>query len=93
MLLYYRDILIFKVRNMYDTEKESFSLFNAKRVDVIQKQSKRTNLNVIMKIIDEILLSLTYLDYNLNVNLLIENLITRISILNPNLDEPETDKN
>ena len=92
MLLYYRDILIFKIGNTYDTGKESLSLFNANHREVIQIQSKRTDLNIIMKIIDEILLSITYLDYNVNVNLLIENLITRISILHPNLEEPEPDR-
>jgi DNA polymerase-3 subunit delta' len=82
ILRYYRDMLIFKISNRVNKDTVSIPVFNANRVETIQVHSNRSSQEKIMKIIDELLLSLEYLDYNLNIHLLIENLVTKISVAN-----------
>ncbi|MCR4342873.1 MAG: hypothetical protein NUV40_03155, partial [Patescibacteria group bacterium] len=58
------------------------SLFNAGREDTLQKHANYLTQEQIMYVIDEILESIQYIDFNLNINLLVENIITRITVLN-----------
>jgi DNA polymerase-3 subunit delta' len=83
ILSYYRDMLICKICGRFDAGHGNIPLFNAHLIADLQEQSKRLHLHKITSIIDELLLSLKYLDYNTNINLLIENLTTSLSLLNP----------
>ena len=57
------------------------SLFNAGREDTLQKHVNYLTQEQIMYVIDEILESIKYIDFNLNINLLVENIITRITVM------------
>lgn len=81
MLLYYRDLLIAKIRNTHVDHNEDLMLFNADREEAMQIQSNYFTKEKIMSVIDEIINSITSIDYNVNINLLIENIFTRIAIL------------
>ncbi|MBC8548875.1 MAG: DNA polymerase III subunit delta' [Candidatus Brocadiales bacterium] len=82
ILQLYRDLLIVKVMNGHDVQQEKMSLFNASREDILQKYANYLTQEQIMYVIDEILESIQYIDFNLNINLLVENIITRITVLN-----------
>ncbi len=82
ILQLYRDLLMVKVMSGYDVQQEKMSLFNAGREDSLQKHAKYLTQEQIMCVIDEILESIKYIDLNLNINLLVENIITRITVLN-----------
>ncbi len=82
LLQLYRDLLVVKVMNIRDIQQTKISLFNAGREDTLQKYSNYLSQEQIMYVIDEILESLKYIDLNLNINLLVENIITRITVLN-----------
>ncbi len=82
ILQFYRDLLIIKIRNRNDFQQEKMPLFNADREDALQKRVNCLTLEQIITIIDEILESIKYIDFNLNINLLVENIITRITVLN-----------
>lgn len=81
ILQFYRDLLIVKVRNTHGTRKNSPPLFNADREDAFQSCVNYLTREQIISLIDEILVSTKYIDYNLNINLLVENIITRITVL------------
>jgi len=82
ILQLYRDLLIIKVMNGHDAQQGNMSLFNAGREDSLQKHANYLTQEQIMYVIDEILESIKYIDLNLNINLLVENIITRITVLN-----------
>jgi DNA polymerase III subunit delta' len=82
ILQYFRDLLIIKVKDIHNiTNEGNLSLFNAGNEDTIQAQSRLFTQEQITNIIDEILKSIKYVDYNLNIDLLIENIFTRIAVL------------
>jgi DNA polymerase-3 subunit delta' len=82
ILQFYRDLLIVKIRNGHDVQQEKTSLFNADREDALQRHGNYLTQEQIITIIDEILESIKYIDFNLNINLLVENIITSITVLN-----------
>ena len=82
ILQLYRDLLMVKVVSEYDVQQEKMPLFNADREDRLQKHANYLTQKQIMDVIDEILESIKYIDLNLNINLLVENIITRISVVN-----------
>ena len=82
ILQLYRDLLIVKVRHGHDVQQEKLSLFNADREDTLQRHVNYLTQEQIINVIDEILESIKYIDFNLNINLLVENIITRITVLN-----------
>jgi len=77
----YRDLLIVKVRNGHDVQQEKMSLVNADREDALQRHVNYLTQEQIINVIDEILVSIKYIDFNLNINLPVENIITGISVL------------
>lgn len=79
-LRYYRDLLICKICAKEHKGAASIPLFNGNRAEAIHAHSNLPSKKKIMKIIDELLLSLEYLDCNANIHLLIENLVTRITL-------------
>jgi len=81
ILQLYRDLLIVKVRNRHDVQQEKISLVNVDREDVLQRHVNYLTQEQIIYVIDEILESIKYIDFNLNINLLVENIITRITVL------------
>jgi DNA polymerase III subunit delta' len=82
ILQYFRDLLIIKIRDIHNRSNEGdLPLFNAGNEDTIQAQSRLFTQEQIRNIIDEILKSIKYIDYNLNIDLLIENIFTRIAVL------------
>lgn len=82
ILQYFRDLLIIKVIDTCDSANEGdLSLFNTGNKDAIQAQSRLFTQEQITNIIDEILKTIKYIDYNLNIDLLIENLFTKIAAL------------
>jgi hypothetical protein len=82
ILRFYRDLLIVKIRNGHDVQQEKTSLFNEDREDVLQRHANYLTQEQIITIIDDILESIKHIDFNLNINLLVENIITRITVLN-----------
>ncbi len=82
ILQLYRDLLMVKVMNRHDVQQEKMSLYNAGREDSLQKHANHLTREQIMYVIDEILESIKYIDLNLNINLLAENIITRIAVVN-----------
>ncbi len=82
ILQLYRDLLIVKVRNGHDVQQEKMSLVNADREDALQRHVNYLTQEQIINVIEEILVSIKYIDFNLNINLLVENIITRITVLN-----------
>tara|TARA_B100001964_G_scaffold222035_1_gene266576 strand:+ start:445 stop:1482 length:1038 start_codon:yes stop_codon:yes gene_type:complete len=82
ILQLYRDLLVVKAVNGNDIQQEKMSLFNAGREDCLQKHANYLTQEQIMHVIDEILESIKYIDLNLNINLLVENIITKITVLN-----------
>jgi DNA polymerase-3 subunit delta' len=82
ILQYYRDLLIVKIRDTNsNTDEGDLCLFNVGNEDTLQAQSRFFTQEQIMNIIDEVLKSIKYIDYNLNINLVIENIFTKIAIL------------
>jgi len=81
ILQLYRDLLIVKVRNGHDVQQEKISLVNADREDALQRHVNCLTQEQIINVIDEILVSIKYIDFNLNINLLVENIITGITVL------------
>ncbi len=81
ILQLYRDLLIVKVRNRHDLQQEKMSLVNAKHEGALQRHVNYLTQEQIINVIDEILESIKYIDFNLNINLLVENIITRITVL------------
>ncbi|MFV1974405.1 MAG: DNA polymerase III subunit delta' [Candidatus Scalindua sp.] len=81
ILQLYRDLLIVKVRNGHDVQQEKMSLVNADREDALQRHVNYLTQEQIINVIDEILVSIKYIDFNLNINLLVENIITGITVL------------
>ncbi len=79
ILQFYRDLLIIKVSHI-NCIKMKTPLFNLDDEDTLRSYSYYLNQENITKIIDEILMSTKYIDYNLNINLLVENIITRIKL-------------
>jgi DNA polymerase-3 subunit delta' len=84
ILQYYRDLLIIKIRDTHsNTDEGDLCLFNVGNEDTLQAQSRIFTQEQITNIIDEILKSFMYIDYNLNINLVIENIFTRIAVMRP----------
>ncbi len=75
ILHYYRDILIYKTRPAGDGY-----YFNKDCIGLIEAQSGLFSINSISVIINHIFRAFEELDANVNTNLLIENLITRIAL-------------
>jgi len=82
ILQFYRDLLLVKVRNVYDAGKKTTPLFNEDHEDALQRCADYLTQSQIIEIINEILEFIKYIDYNLNINLLVENIFTRIAMLN-----------
>ncbi|MBS1257763.1 MAG: DNA polymerase III subunit gamma/tau [Candidatus Scalindua arabica] len=82
ILQFYRDVLVVKVRNVYGTGKKASPLFNEDHKDALQRCAGNLTQRQITAIINDILESIKYIDYNLNINLLVENIFTRIAMLN-----------
>jgi len=82
ILQLYRDLLLVKVMNGHDVQQEKMSLYNEGREDSLHIQANYLTREQIMYVIDEILESIKYVDLNLNINLLVENIITKITVLN-----------
>ncbi|MCQ4573828.1 MAG: DNA polymerase III subunit delta' [Candidatus Brocadiales bacterium] len=76
MLEYYRDILLCKAG-----AEEVAGLFNSDERDRIQAKAGRLSMGTITDIMDEIKYSLEALRRNANINLLVENMFTRIARL------------
>ncbi|MEE9199959.1 MAG: DNA polymerase III subunit delta' [Candidatus Brocadiales bacterium] len=76
MLEYYRDILLCKVG-----ADETIGLFNDDIRDKIAKKAGRMHVGTITDIMDEIEYSLVGLRCNAHINLLVENMFTRIARL------------
>ncbi len=81
ILQFYRDLLIIKA-SYINCIKTKTPLFNLDYEDTLRSYANYLTLENITKIIDEILISTKYIDYNLNINLLVENIFTRITVLN-----------
>lgn len=81
ILQLYRDLLIVKIRNGNDVQREKMFLFNAEREDTLQRYVNYLTQEHIITVIEEILVSIKYIDFNLNINLLVENIITKITVL------------
>jgi len=82
ILQFYRDLLVVKVRNIYGAGKKAPPLFNTDREDTLQRCADYLTQKHITDIINDILESIKFIDYNLNINLLVENIFTRIAMLN-----------
>jgi DNA polymerase-3 subunit delta' len=82
ILQFYRDLLVVKIRNVYGTGKKATPLFNADHEDTLQRCAGYLTQKQITAIINDILESIKFIDYNLNINLLVENIFTRIAMLN-----------
>ncbi len=82
ILQFYRDILVVKIRNIYGAGKKAPPLFNEDREDALQRCADYLTQKQITDIINDILESIKYIDYNLNINILVENIFTRIAMLN-----------
>jgi DNA polymerase-3 subunit delta' len=82
ILQFYRDILVVKVRNVYGTGKKPSPLFNEDHEDALLRCAGYLTQKQITAIINDILESIKYIDYNLNINLLVENIFTKIAMLN-----------
>ena len=82
ILQFYRDLLVVKVRNVYGACKKATPLFNEDHEDVLQRCADYLTQKQITDIINDILESIKYIDYNLNINLLVENIFTKIAIMN-----------
>jgi len=82
ILQFYRDLLIVRIRDGHDVQREKIPLFNEGRKDALQRHVNHLTQEQIITIIDEILESIKYIDFNLNISLLVENIITRITVLN-----------
>ena len=81
ILQFYRDLLIIKI-SYINCIKIKTPLFNLNYEDTMRKYSNYLTLENTTKIINEILIYTKYIDYNLNINLLVENIFTRIIVLN-----------
>ncbi len=82
ILLFFRDLLIIKLRNGHVDQQYKTSLFNEDREEFLQRHVNYITQEQIINVIDEILMSFKYIDFNLNINLLFENIITIITELN-----------
>ena len=82
ILQFYRDLLVVKVRNIYGAGKKGPPLFNTDREDTLQRCADYLTQKHTTDIINDILESIKFIDYNLNINLLVENIFTRIAMLN-----------
>jgi hypothetical protein len=56
--------------------------FNAVRKEALQGHVKYITYEQTIKLIDDILEFIKFIDYNLNINSLVENIFTRIAMLN-----------
>jgi len=70
-LLYYRDLLICKIQG-------ELPVYYTDWKDALISKSKTLSEDALFQIINVIKTSLEYLDYNANINLLLENMITKI---------------
>ena len=82
ILQFYRDLLVVKIRNVYGTGKKPSPLFNTDHEDTLQRCANYLTQKQITAIINDILEFIKYIDYNLNINLLVENIFTKIAMLN-----------
>ncbi len=78
ILQLYRDLLIVKMMREHDIQTEKMSLFNAGHENTLVKHVNYLTQEQIINVIDEILESTKYIDFNLNINLLVENIITKV---------------
>ncbi|MBT3878745.1 MAG: DNA polymerase III subunit delta' [Candidatus Scalindua sp.] len=82
ILQFYRDLLIVKIRNVQNDQLNKIFLLNEDRETILQRYVNYLTQEQIINVIDEILTSFKYIDFNLNINLLVENIITTITVLN-----------
>ncbi len=82
ILQLYRDLLIIKTSHINHVKIRT-PLFNLEDEGTLQNYANCLNLENITKIIDEIFISTKYIDYNLNINLLVENIFTKIRRYSP----------
>ena len=82
ILQFYRDILVVKIRTVYGNGIKASPLFNAEHEDTLQRCADYLTQKQITDIINDILESIKFIDYNLNINLLVENIFTGITMLN-----------
>ncbi len=71
-LMYYRDLLICKIGG------SNLHIYHVDWRDALISKSQSLSEDVLFRILNVIKTSLEYLDYNANVNLLLENMITKI---------------
>lgn len=74
-LLYYRDLLVCK------TEKDELPIYHAEWRNALMSKSGSLSEDVLFRIINVIKTSLEYIEYNANITLLLENMITKIQCL------------
>ncbi|GAX59451.1 DNA polymerase III, gamma/tau subunits [Candidatus Scalindua japonica] len=82
ILQFYRDLLIVKIRSRNNTRQKRITLFNADHEDAMRRYINYLTQEQIINIIDEILESIKFIGFNLNINLLVENIITSITFSN-----------
>ncbi len=80
ILLLYRDLLLIKASDTNCIKIET-PILNLDFEGTLQTYANDLTLENIIKIIDEILIYTKYIDYNLNINLLVENFFTKINVL------------
>ncbi|MCR4321692.1 MAG: DNA polymerase III subunit delta', partial [Candidatus Brocadiaceae bacterium] len=71
-LMYYRDLLVCKIGS------DSVPIYHTDRRDALAARSRSLSEDVLFRILNSIKTSLEYLDYNANITLLLENMITKI---------------
>ena len=71
-LMYYRDLLVCKIGS------DDVPIYHTDWRDALAARSRSLSEDVLFRILNSIKTSLEYLDYNANITLLLENMITKI---------------
>ena len=71
-LMYYRDLLVCKIGS------DNLPIYHTDWRDALAARSRSLSEDVLFRILNSIKTSLEYLDYNANITLLLENMITKI---------------
>jgi len=74
-LMYYRDLLVCKIGS------DDLPVYHTDWRDALAARSRSLSEDVLFRILNTIKTSLEYLDYNANITLLLENMITKILLL------------
>ncbi|MBI2556934.1 MAG: hypothetical protein HYW13_05900, partial [Planctomycetes bacterium] len=81
-LMYYRDLLVCKIGS------DDLPVYHTDWRDALATRSRSLSEDVLFRILNTIKTSLEYLDYNANITLLLENMITKILYLQCNQRMP-----